>query len=100
MLPAASEAKLETSPIFHSGGRRGQDLSTSNCGKGRALCAREYDAYERSLAAIFDALPDAERGPMFSGLERMTRLLRVDGSEKAAGARVDERRRRLARTGT
>lgn len=70
--------------------------------KGRALCAREYDAYERSLAAIFDALPDGERGPMLSGLERMTRLLRDDGSENAAGARVDERRRlpRIPRTGT
>jgi DNA-binding MarR family transcriptional regulator len=52
--------------------------------KGRALCAREYDAYEQSLAAIFDTLPDAERAPMLSGLERMTRLLRDDEGESTA----------------
>jgi MarR family 2-MHQ and catechol resistance regulon transcriptional repressor len=55
--------------------------------KGRALCAREYDAYEQSVAAIFDALPSAERGPMLSGLERLTRLLRgaadAEGGEDA-----------------
>jgi len=51
--------------------------------KGRALCAREYDAYEQSLAAIFDSLPNAERAPMLSGLERMIRLLRGDDDESA-----------------
>jgi DNA-binding MarR family transcriptional regulator len=52
--------------------------------KGRALCAREYDAYERSLSAIFDTLPSSERGPMLSGLERLTRLLRDDDGGKTA----------------
>jgi len=54
--------------------------------KGRAVCAREYDAYEESLAALFDALPAAERASMISGLERLTRLLRADDGDKAAAA--------------
>jgi MarR family 2-MHQ and catechol resistance regulon transcriptional repressor len=51
--------------------------------KGRALCAREYDAYEQSVAAIFDMLEGDERAPMLSGLERMTRLLREDSGQHA-----------------
>jgi DNA-binding MarR family transcriptional regulator len=43
--------------------------------KGRALCEREYDAFERGLAAIFDELLPEERGPLFSGLQRLTKLL-------------------------
>jgi MarR family 2-MHQ and catechol resistance regulon transcriptional repressor len=41
--------------------------------KGRALCAREYDAYERKVGAIFDVVPPSERGPLLSAFERMTK---------------------------
>jgi MarR family 2-MHQ and catechol resistance regulon transcriptional repressor len=60
--------------------------------KGRALCAREYDAYERSVAALFDTLPDTERASMLAGLERMTRLLRGDAGEKTRGSGEKSRR--------
>ena len=52
--------------------------------KGRALSAREYDAYEQRLAAIFDLLENTERAAMHSGFERMTRLLRDDAGEESA----------------
>jgi DNA-binding MarR family transcriptional regulator len=52
--------------------------------KGRALSAREYDAYERQLAAIFDLLEDSERAPMLSGFERMTRLVKGDEGVESA----------------
>jgi MarR family 2-MHQ and catechol resistance regulon transcriptional repressor len=52
--------------------------------KGRALCAREYDAYVHSLASIFDVLPEGERDAMLAGLERMTRMLREGSAESEA----------------
>jgi MarR family 2-MHQ and catechol resistance regulon transcriptional repressor len=55
--------------------------------KGRALCAREYDAYEQSLAAIFDTIPGAERAAMLSGLARLTQKLRDDDATPASGSR-------------
>jgi DNA-binding MarR family transcriptional regulator len=67
--------------------------------KGRALCAREYDAYERSVAALFDALSQTERAAMHAGLERLTRLLRGDDGDgrgpSSARAGAAARRRRL-----
>ena len=57
--------------------------------KGRALSAREYGAYERSLASIFDLLPDDERGPMLSGLERMIQSLREGDAPAEAAPRAD-----------
>jgi DNA-binding MarR family transcriptional regulator len=63
--------------------------------KGRALCAREYDAYEKSLAALFDVLPKAERAAMLSGFERLTRgLQEQDGESSAKTSRSKERTRR------
>jgi DNA-binding MarR family transcriptional regulator len=52
--------------------------------KGRALCGREYDAYEKSVATLFDRLPAAERASMLSALERLTRLLRDDDGTSPA----------------
>jgi MarR family transcriptional regulator, 2-MHQ and catechol-resistance regulon repressor len=54
--------------------------------KGRALCAREYDAYESSLAAFFDTVPAAERAAMLSGLERLTRRMRDDDAAAPASS--------------
>ena len=56
--------------------------------KGKALCAREYDAYERAVAAVFDTLDPSERGPMLSALERMTERLKSDGDAAAAGPKT------------
>ena len=52
--------------------------------KGRALCAREYDAYEQSLASMFDVLLESERGPMLAGLTRITKALTEE--DEAANA--------------
>ncbi len=63
--------------------------------KGRALCAREYDAYEKSLASLFDALPKAERAAMLSGFERLTRRLQQEGDgESSASVRRSNGRAR------
>jgi DNA-binding MarR family transcriptional regulator len=53
--------------------------------KGRALCAREYDAYEKSVSAVFEALPPAERTALLSGLDHLTALL-LDDEKDAAGS--------------
>ena len=67
--------------------------------KGRALCAREYDTYERSLAAVFDVLPESERGAILSGLARMTKSLGEDDETTDARASTSRKpakaRRRL-----
>jgi DNA-binding MarR family transcriptional regulator len=52
--------------------------------KGRALCAREYDAYEKSVASLFDVLPRAERAAMLSGFERLTRRLQEEDGDSSA----------------
>jgi DNA-binding MarR family transcriptional regulator len=66
--------------------------------KGRALCAREYDAYEKSVASLFDVLPKAERASMLSGFERLTRRLQdEEGSDSSAGGPRSKRRARSAR---
>jgi MarR family 2-MHQ and catechol resistance regulon transcriptional repressor len=62
--------------------------------KGRALSAREYDAYERRLAAIFNLLDDTERDAMLSGFARMTRLMKGDEGEESAQRPVGARARR------
>jgi DNA-binding MarR family transcriptional regulator len=62
--------------------------------KGRALCAREYDAYEQSLAALFDVLPAAERAAMLSGFERLTRHLQEIEADKASSPRAANARSR------
>jgi DNA-binding MarR family transcriptional regulator len=63
--------------------------------KGRALCAREYDAYEKSVTSIFDVLTKAERAAMLSGFERLTRgLLEQDGEPSAKTSRSKDRARR------
>ena len=59
--------------------------------KGRTLCAREYDAYERSLASAFDILPEGERVPMLAGLERMTQSLKDQAGEEAESAKISSK---------
>jgi DNA-binding MarR family transcriptional regulator len=58
--------------------------------KGRALCAREYDAYEKSVSAVFEALPPVERAALLSALERVTTRLVEDEKDAATSTKARE----------
>ena len=64
--------------------------------KGRTLCAREYDAYEHSVASMFDILPESERVPMLAALERMTQALKIDAGEEPESAKMPAKSPRKA----
>ena len=51
--------------------------------KGRAVCAKEYDAYQRGIAALFDTMPESERAATLAGIEHLTRLMRSEGEKSS-----------------